>query len=104
MDETDSDARLNKRTTVVISQNEKVVNHLMNVKNCHSLVILAEELKCFVSGVYPLVSMRTDSKEWSKIEQYCSVNNYDLLRQIIEECEDGSIELLKEITINLSGE
>ena len=58
----------------------------------------------FVSGVYPLVFMRSDSKEWSKIEQYCSGNNYDLLRQIIEESEDGSVELLKEITINLLGE
>ena len=102
--EADSDARLSKRTTVVISQNEKVVKHLMNVKNRYSLVILAQELKCFVPGVYPLVFMRNDSKDRSKIEQHCSVNDYDLLRQIIEESEDGSVELLKEIIINLPGE
>ena len=77
-----------------------LAKHLGRVGNIYSRFILAQAVKCIVPGFYPLLFVRSDSDIANAIGDICTINNYQLLKRLIEESE-GFVNLPKELDCDI---
>ena len=78
-----------------------LAKHLGRVGNIYSRFILAQAVKCIVPGFYPLLFVRSDSDIVNAIGDICTINNYQLPKRLIEESDEGFVNLAKELDCDI---